>query len=210
MSLPAQQPMVHPQATETSFDMNSISVMSIFGGDKPWSAVDWVRTDDTVRGGASVSELTINGTPPTAIFHGKLVKKLGEAAFASQRTTREDRNWDLSTYEGLVLDIAKSDEKQYTLTLKDAVLPPNPNGTDPASLTWQYDFKVKLDGEKVLIKWDTFKPTLKGREQKDAKPLDLKHVKRIGFMNRSFFGSQEGNFSLSINSLSAYRNVTAK
>ncbi|KAH7403323.1 CIA30 family protein-like protein [Cadophora sp. MPI-SDFR-AT-0126] len=179
--------------------------MSIFGGDKPWSPLDWTASDDRVRGGTSISELSCNPLSPTAIFHGNLdVKTLGGAGFASQRTTGEDRNWDLSKYEGIVLDIAKSDEKQYALTLKDELLPQNPNGTDQSTISWEYDFKVESTGGKVYIYWNDFNATYRGREVKDAKPLDLKHIKRISFMMRSFFGSQEGDFSLSITSVSAF------
>jgi hypothetical protein len=34
-------------------------------------------------------------------------------------TTWEDRSWDLSKYDGLELDIEKSDENQYTFVLND-------------------------------------------------------------------------------------------
>ncbi|KAH9210545.1 complex I intermediate-associated protein 30-domain-containing protein [Leptodontidium sp. 2 PMI_412] len=182
-----------------------LSVMSIFGGDKPWSPLDWTSSDDRVRGGCSISELTCNPLSPTAIFHGNLdIKTLGGAGFASQRTTGEDRSWDFSKYQGLVLDIAKSDEKQYALTLKDELLPKSPDGREQSTISWEYDFKVDSDGGKVYVHWDDFKATYRGREKKDAKPLDLKHVKRISFMMRSFFGTQEGDFSLSITSLSAF------
>lgn len=127
----------------------------------------------------------------------------------------------MSKYQGLVLDIAKSDEKQYTLTLKDELLPKSPNGREQSTVSWEYDFKADSDGGKVYIHWDDFKPTYRGRDKKDAKPLDLKHVKRISFMVRrynchnfflhgdhansdSFFGAQEGDFSLSITSMSAF------
>ncbi|KAJ5047323.1 uncharacterized protein L3040_003151 [Drepanopeziza brunnea f. sp. 'multigermtubi'] len=178
---------------------------SIFGGDRPWSPLDWTSSDDRVRGGSSISELACNPLSPTAIFHGNLdTKTLGGAGFASQRTTGEDRNWDLSKYDGLVLDIAKSDEKKYTLTLKDELLPKMPNGRDQSTVSWEYDFKANPHGGKIFIQWDEFKPTYRGRDKKDAKPLDLQHVKRISFMMRSFFATQEGDFSLSINSLSAF------
>lgn len=47
-----------------------------------------------------------------ARFYGNLdIKTLGGAGFASQRTVGEDKNWDLSEYAGIQLDIAKGDSK---------------------------------------------------------------------------------------------------
>ena len=47
-----------------------------------------------------------------ARFYGNLdIKTLGGAGFASQRTVGEDKNWDLSDYAGIQLDIAKGDSK---------------------------------------------------------------------------------------------------
>lgn len=85
-----------------------------------------------------------------------------------------------------MLDISKSDEKQYTLTLKDELLPKSPNGREQSTVSWEYDFKSDSDGGKVYIHWDDFKPTYRGREKKDTKPLDLQHIKRISFMMRRY------------------------
>jgi len=47
-----------------------------------------------------------------ARFYGNLdIKTLGGAGFASQRTVSEDKNWDLSEYAGIQLDIAKGDSE---------------------------------------------------------------------------------------------------
>jgi len=111
----------------------------------------------------------------------------------------------LSKYDGVLLDIAKSDGKKYTLTLKDTLLPKSPNGREQSTVSWEYDFNGDKEDSKVFVKWDNFMPTYRGREQKDAKPLDLKNVKRISLMMRSFFGTQEGDFSLSIASITAFK-----
>lgn len=134
-----------------------------------------------------MSELTCGPHSPTAVFHGNLdTKTLGGAGFASQRTAGDDQKWDFSKYDGLVLDIVKSDEKKYTLTLKDELLPKSSNGREQSTVSWEYDFKVDSGGGKVFIHWDEFQPTYRGREKKDATPLDLKHVKRISFMMRRY------------------------
>lgn len=154
---------------------------------RPWSALDWTSSDDRVRGGASHSELACKPSSHTAIFQGNLdIKTLGGAGFASQRTTREDRNWDLSGYDGILLDISKADGKRYTLTLKDELLPKSPNGREQSTISWEYDFKAYKDGEKLYVLWDDFKATYRGRDKKDANPLDLKHIKRISIMMRRY------------------------
>lgn len=184
---------------------SSIFQKFLFGGDRPWSPLDWTDSDDRVRGGSSYSELTCEPFSPTAAFHGNLdIKTLGGAGFASQRTTGEDRTYDLSKYDGISLDIKKSDGKKYTLILKDELLPKSPDGREQSTVSWEYDFKGEADGGKTFGRWNYFKPTYRGREKKDAKPLDLKHVKRISLIMRSFFGTQEGDFSLSITSISAF------
>lgn len=183
-----------------------LSQIFLFGGDKPWSPTDWTDSDDRVRGGSSYSELTCEPSSPIAIFHGNLdTKTLGGAGFASQRTTGEDRDWDFSDYDGITLDIKQSDGKKYTLILKDELLPKSPNGREQSTVSWEYDFKGDNEGGKVFVHWNEFKPTYRGREKEDAKPLDLKHVKRLSLMMRSFFGSQEGDFSLSLTAISLFR-----
>jgi hypothetical protein len=36
------------------------------------------------------------------------------------------------------------------------------------------------------VKWSDFRPTYRGKEKKDAEPLDLKNVKRFGIMIRRY------------------------
>lgn len=152
---------------------------------RPWSPLDWTSSDDRVRGGSSYSELACSPFSPTAVFKGTLdFETLGGAGFASQRTTGEDRNWDLSRYDGIFLDIEKADGKQYTLILKDELLPKSSNGREQSTISWEYDFKPNNKGEKVYVQLEDFKATYRGKEKKDAEPLDLKHVKRISLMMR--------------------------
>jgi hypothetical protein len=164
-----------------------------------------------VRGGASYSELACEPSSPTAVFHGNLdTKTLGGAGFASQRTTGEDRNWDLSSYAGIALDIQKSDGKKYTLILKDELLPKSPNGREQSTVSWEYDFKGDSDGGKVFVHWSDLKQTYRGREKKDVKPLDLKHVKRISLMMRRYVGCFHFcTFSLMRTASSARRKETS-
>jgi hypothetical protein len=129
--------------------------------------LDWTSSDDRVRGGSSYSELSCNPLSPTATFRGNLdIKTLGGAGFASQRTTDEDRSWDLSKSDGLLLGIAKSDGRKYTLTLKDTLLPKSPNGREQSTVSWEYDFNGDKEGSKVFVRWDNFAPTYRTKRCK--------------------------------------------
>ncbi|CCF43335.1 complex I intermediate-associated protein 30 [Colletotrichum higginsianum] len=175
----------------------------LYGGDNPWDSSLWTDSDDRVRGGKSQSHLHCE-SPETAKFFGNLdITALGGAGFASQRTLGT-LHLDLSQFDGLVLKVLQSDSKKYTLTIKDEILPPREDGRDQSTISWEYDF-VPGTGE-VKISWDDFKPTYRGRPKPDAELLDVSNIKRISFMMRSFFGTQEGDFSLTVAYLAAFSN----
>ncbi|KAG9234710.1 complex I intermediate-associated protein 30-domain-containing protein [Amylocarpus encephaloides] len=157
----------------------------LFGGDEQWLQSGWTSSDDRVRGGYSISHLTCHAN--MAVFHGNLdIEALGGAGFASQRTVGNDRTWDLSGYDGLLLHIAEADGKKYTLAVKDEILPKSPNGREQSTMSWEYEFEPKKDGEKIHLTWGELNPTYRGREKKDAEPLDLKRVKRFSLMMRRY------------------------
>jgi hypothetical protein len=74
------------------------------------------------------------------------------------------------------------------LILKDELLPKSSNGREQSTVSWEYDFKGDEEGGKVFVYWNDLKPTYRGREKKDAQPLDLKRVKRISLMMRRYVG----------------------
>ncbi|PYI06232.1 CIA30 family protein [Aspergillus sclerotiicarbonarius CBS 121057] len=173
----------------------------LFGGPHPWSQSTWTSTDDRVRGGASHSSLQINKTTNTATFHGTLdITTLGGAGFASQRTTSTTKVWDLTPYTGLELSIPKADNKIYTLNLKDELPGKRPDGRERSGVVWEVDFKVQGGGGRVRVGWEDFRPTYRGREVDggEGRKLDLRGVRRVGIMVRSFFGEQEGEFELEV------------
>ncbi|KAI4834020.1 CIA30-domain-containing protein, partial [Aureobasidium sp. EXF-8845] len=161
---------------------------------RSWKAEDWTASDDR-------SFLECHNS--TGRFHGNLdIKTLGGAGFASQRTTGENRSWDLSDYAGIVLDIAEADgqqahtwklaDKRYTFILKDELLPRNPdNGRDQATISWEYDLKPCFGesslekGGLVFVPWSGLKPTYRGKEKEHADPINLKTIKRMSIMMRS-------------------------
>ncbi|KAI9698966.1 MAG: hypothetical protein M1836_003155 [Candelina mexicana] len=163
----------------------------LFGGENPWSPNDWTASDDRVRGGKSQSYLDCSAQDIIARFHGNLdIATLGGAGFASQRTTGEDRCWDLSAYDGLGLDLVDADEKRYTLILKDELLPPNPeNDREQSSISYEFDFRVEDSSNRnksthLFVPWSDLKATYRGREQKDAPALNRSSIKRMSLMMR--------------------------
>ena len=148
-----------------------------------WASELWTSSDDRVRGGKSQSYLEVDSEDRfKAIFRGDLdIKTLGGAGFASQRTV-DDKHWDLSAYDGISLKLGTSDEKKYTLILKDGALPKRPDGREQSTVSWEYDF-VDKDTE-ILVGWKDFKPTYRGKPKPDAEPLNLKRVQRMSIMMR--------------------------
>ena len=129
----------------------------------------------------------------TARFYGTLdIKTLGGAGFASQRTTGDDRSWNLSDYDGIKIRIGKCDGKKYTFTLKDEILEKNPeNGREQSTISYEYDFEVDQDAALsedyfVVVKWDDLEATYRGKEKKDAAKLDTKNVKRFSVLMRRY------------------------
>ncbi|KAE9971985.1 hypothetical protein BLS_004223 [Venturia inaequalis] len=189
--------------------MESKKDMALFGGSEKWNADDWTSSDDRVRGGKSQSYLECSPENPVARFYGNLdITTLGGAGFASQRT-RKDVAWDLSAYEGIRLVVTKSDSKHYTFNVKDTLLPLDPDtGREQASISYEYDFQIPENATvskkgDFFIPWDSFNATYRGRVKEDAPKLNTTSIKQLSVMMRSFFGTQEGAFSLSIESISA-------
>jgi len=169
----------------------------LFGGSETWYSSDWTSSNDSIRGGSSNSKLSTSGG--LAIFSGHLdTKTLGGAGFASQRTSSE-LDLDLSAYDGFELVLGSSDGKKYTFVLKD-------DDGEAGSINWQVDFQVSSfdSGEKTVnFSWWEFNPIFKGKEADGVEDLKKHDIKRIGFMFRSFFGKQEGDFKLGIKSITA-------
>lgn len=153
---------------------------------RAWNSDDWTSSDDRVRGGSSHSTLTCSPSSLVAHFHGDLdITTLGGAGFASQRTRGEDRTWDLSHHDGLEIIVDRADDKLYTLTLKDEILPKRSDGREQSSVSWEFDFRVERQ-KTIFVKWEDFRPTYRGKDKVDAEPLNLKNVKRFGIMVRRY------------------------
>lgn len=182
--------------------MQQKDLLYLYGGDQDWSSDAWETTDDRVRGGSSTSHLTPSSSCHSARFHGHLdTSTLGGAGFASQQT-KGAHHWDLSGYDGVLLRLGQgSDGKKYVITLKDEIPGRREDGRMKSGLSYEAVFRAGQ--EKVWLPWGEFHATYRGRPKDDAKPLDLKNVKRVGLMMRSFFDEQDGDFSLELCSIAA-------
>ncbi|KEY70763.1 hypothetical protein S7711_03259 [Stachybotrys chartarum IBT 7711] len=181
---------------------------------RPWSSDLWETSDDRVRGGSSQSSLVVIN-PERARFAGHLdTKTLGGAGFASQHSVGE-LSLNLSDYDGILLSIVKADRKRYALTLKNSLPPNRPDGRERAAVSWEADFVAPEDADgdlsdgpaNLFLPWSAFKATYRGKDKPDAEPLDLANIKRVGLMMRSFFGEQDGDFSLDLHGIAARRSL---
>ncbi|KAK8112841.1 hypothetical protein PG984_013367 [Apiospora sp. TS-2023a] len=173
----------------------------------------WTAVDDSVRGGNSSSQLTITAATNEATFSGYLDDvTLGGAGFASQQTVGS-LDWNLTGYDGLLISVSLSDGKLYTLNLKDVL----PASERESSLLYETNFTVPSSSasgaQEVFLPWANFTATYRGRTQPDAKPLNTSSIKTMSLMMRryvtmlvenSYFGKQEGAFSLTVKSISAF------
>ncbi|KAK8029854.1 complex I intermediate-associated protein 30 [Apiospora rasikravindrae] len=183
----------------------ALQQLPLLGGTLPWNASLWEAVDDSVRGGNSSSHLTIATAENEATFSGYLDDAtLGGAGFASQQTVGS-LEWNLTGYDGLLVSVALSDGKLYTLNLKDVL----PASNRESSLLYETNFTVPAgsgpaSAQDVFLPWANFTAMYRGRPQPDAKPLNTSSIKTMSLMMRSYFGTQEGVFSLTIKSISAF------
>lgn len=83
-------------------------------------------------------------------------------------------------------------QKRYTFNLKDELLPVDPDtGREQSSISYEVDFELPPQSEPdhardrdVFVPWSAFNATYRGKPKKDAKPIDLKKIKRISIMMR--------------------------
>lgn len=154
---------------------------------RAWNADEWTSSDDRVRGGSSLSNITCAPGSPVADFYGHLdISTLGGAGFASQRTARAIGGWDVSAYDGveICVDHERSDGKVYTLILKDEALPQRPDGRQSSTLSWEYDFCIDAVGGRGVARWEDFRATYRGKQVDDARPLNLARIQQFSIMVR--------------------------
>ncbi|WBW74143.1 mitochondrial protein complex assembly protein [Schizosaccharomyces osmophilus] len=182
-------------------------MLVLFGQPENWHEQDFRAVDDRVRGGSSISHLTVekgNDSDSYARFWGTLdTKTLGGAGFASQATNIPNRKWNLREFDGIEINIAKSDNFKYTFIIKDDHQKRGDH--ERSTLSYEYDFSPSFSKEdqSIYIPFSEFRPTYRGRPVEGAPPLDTSEIVQFSFMNRSFFNSQNGDFELLLTSVRA-------
>jgi len=151
------------------------------------TAAAWPSIDDVVMGGVSRSSMVIEDG--VAVFRGVLSLE-NNGGFASVRSRPADH--DLSGFRAISVRV-RGDGHRYMLRLRtsasfDGVSYEAP--LEPADGEWQ----------DVVVPFDTFRATYRGRLVRDYPPLDPSGVKTFGIM---IADKQEGPFRLEVESISA-------
>jgi hypothetical protein len=148
---------------------------------RAWRVAAFEQVDDRLRGGASRSRLTLADDGTHVVLSGHLdPDALGGAAFASQQVRGR---WSAGGSEGVRVRLLAGDGRRYVLLVRD----------DAAT----YEAEMPGVPGDVWIAWSAFRPVRRGRSVV-AGPLDPRRLRVLGFMMRSFYGLQSGDFELSI------------
>jgi hypothetical protein len=131
---------------------------------------DWYMVNDGVMGGISRSEfaLTENGT---GLFAGRLSLEFN-GGFASMRTVLRDG--DLSGHSGIEIRV-RGDGRSYQLRLRPS--------SRYDGVAYRVVFATRADQwVTVVIPFQDFQPTFRGRILRDVPPLDTAGIAQLGFM----------------------------
>ncbi|KAK0617431.1 complex I intermediate-associated protein 30-domain-containing protein [Immersiella caudata] len=190
--------------------------LDIFGGCDPmrrlvWDTSNFTAQTDQSRGGRSTARLDQDDNDQTFVmFTGSLDPRALDppAAFAAMRTVETWIAPNLAAYDALIVDVKESDGKDYTIVVKDTPLERRPDGRLASTVSWEYDFNLRsnLKGSgRMILRFTEFKPFFRGKEMENAPEMKWDNIKSISIMCRSHFGNQEGDFTMHIYSISAYR-----
>ncbi|BGP44114.1 hypothetical protein JCM10449v2_008178 [Rhodotorula kratochvilovae] len=172
----------------------------LFGGSEPWPT--FTAVNDTLRGGASTSLLTVDPVSNVATFSGNLdITALGGAGFASQSTVFPSRlSLPRAKHAGLLVTFlppaspsssigsAPGPVTRFVLALKTSEPARRPDGRRESVTVYEYTFSSTeapsdLDEEEkgarsvtLLARWGDFKPTYRGRPAPDAEALDPSRI----------------------------------
>jgi len=160
---------------------NSV-VLASFDSDDG-SVLHWGVVNDTVMGGRSTSQFSVNNG--ALHFTGKL--NLNGGGFASIRSIPQRMN--LGPFEGLKVRI-RGDGRSYQMRLM----------TGRRSVAYRAEFETVADQWRdIILPFSDFVATWRG-QRVQARPLDLRSIQSVGVM---IADNLNGPFALEIDSIEA-------
>lgn len=152
---------------------------------------EWLIINDGVMGGVSTSD--IKYIPAGYLKFTGNVSLENNGGFASFRT--QSKLFDLEKYEGIKIRV-RGDGKKYSFRLR----------TDNSynGIAYAADFQsIENEWQEIEIPFNDFTPRYRGRIILDARELDKKSIRQLGFL---ISDKQEGKFALEIDWIKAYSN----
>ncbi|MBU0946880.1 MAG: CIA30 family protein [Proteobacteria bacterium] len=162
----------------------------LFNFSDPLALVEWTSVNDAVMGGVSEGYILWKDEC-TMLFSGSISFE-NNGGFSSIRSTVNDYN--LSAYKGILI-AAQGDGKRYKFTIRTT------SSYDGAS--YQNHFlTIAKERRDYYLPFAAFLPSYHGKKLTNQPPLNPSLIKRFGFI---IADSQEGPFSLGIETISAVR-----
>lgn len=175
-------------STYSHANIDETKSLMLFNFGKETNEKPWRTITDTVMGGRSGSQFSINKFG-RAIFEGN-VSLENNGGFASVRSYPDDH--DLSLFTGLAMRV-KGDGKQYKFNLR------TDHNFD--GIQYQVSFETQKDEWiLVLMPFEDFVPTYHGRQLTSVSAFDPSKVKTFGVL---ISDKQEGQFRLEIDWIKA-------
>ncbi|CAE8613106.1 unnamed protein product [Polarella glacialis] len=165
--------------------------LPLLGGTANWHFGSWQAVTDAVRGGVSAAFLEPD--PAGAKFSGTLDPSKLNAGFAGVNLDIASLPMPLHELDGLCLNVAASDGREYTVLLKV-------RGGDKGT-SYQVRF-IPAIADNVDLPFTSFQAYSRGRPAPGAEALDLQQVESLSLQIASNFTQQAGPFSLVLRSIS--------
>ena len=149
----------------------------------------WMVVNDGVMGGVSSSNLNLH-SEGHLVFKGEVSMEYG-GGFASVRTDYE--NWKIGKFEGFILKV-RGDGKTYQFRCR--------LGNSFDGVAYRHYFQANDENWKeILLPFNEFVPTYRGKILKDSAPMDPESIRHLGLM---ISDKQSGNFRLEIAWIGVY------
>ena len=130
----------------------------------------WMVVNDGVMGGVSSSNLNLH-SEGHLVFKGEVSMEYG-GGFASVRTDYE--NWEIGNFKGFILKV-RGDGKTYQFRCR--------LGNSFDGVAYRHYFQTNDENWKeILLPFNEFVPTYRGKILKDSSPMDPESIRHLGLM----------------------------